>query len=252
MSNREVVPTIELSITGGLATLIVSNPTRRNALTPALADELVDAFDKVNEDLSVGALVVKGANGTFCSGADLASLSQLQKDPVSDESYDALERIYRAFSRLAEVRVPTIAAVRGSAVGAGMNLAMAADVRIVSHDARLISGFLKIGVHPGGGHFQMLAQAANREVATAMGILSQEVSGERACSLGLAWESLDDADVEGRAEELASVPANDPALSRYAIHSLRSTNPPVVPASVALQAERSPQLWSFRRASPEG
>jgi enoyl-CoA hydratase len=233
----------------GVAVITLNNPARRNALTPDSADRLVQAFEKIDADVNIGALIVKGADGSFCSGADLRSLGSAMDDPTSDEAYGALERIYRAFTRFGEMGVPTIAAVRGSAVGAGVNLAMAADVRIVAENARIISGFLKLGLHPGGGHFQLLVQGSSRETAAAMGVFSQEISGKRAAQLGLAWESVDDAEVESRAIELAQSAASDPGLTRKAIQSLRLTTPPVVPWAAALQAERAPQLWSLRRAA---
>jgi enoyl-CoA hydratase len=234
---------------GGTAVISINNPTRMNALTPESADQLVKLVDEVDGDDTLGALVIKGENGTFCSGADLSTLGSAMQDPADDVSYSALDRVYRAFTRLGSVGVPTIAAVRGSAVGAGMNLALAADVRVVANDARLISGFAKIGLHPGGGHFQLLVQASSPEAATAMGVFSQEISGRRAAELGLAWESVDDELVEARALSLAASAASDPALARKSIMSLRLTNPPAVPWSAALQAERSPQMWSLRRAA---
>jgi enoyl-CoA hydratase/carnithine racemase len=233
----------------GIATVTLNDPARKNALTPASADRLVEVLDGVDADSSVGALVVRGAGGTFCSGADLSVLGSAMDDPTSEESYNALDRIYRAFTRLGEMNVPTIAAVRGSAVGAGVNMLMAADVRIVADDARIISGFLKIGLHPGGGHFQLLVQGSSREAATVMGVLSQEINGQRAAELGLAWEALGDALVEDRAHELAKRAGADPDLARKAIRSLRLTTPTQVPWATALQAERAAQLWSLRRAA---
>ncbi|HEY5103890.1 MAG TPA: enoyl-CoA hydratase/isomerase family protein [Acidimicrobiales bacterium] len=233
----------------GVAIVTINNVRRRNALTPELADALVDALDEVDLDDTIGALVVMGSGGTFCSGADLSSIESLTADPLSAQASEALERIYRPFTRFGEVRVPTIAAVRGSAVGAGLNLALAADVRIVAHDARIISGFSKIGLHPGGGHFQLLVKASSREVAAALGIFSQELNGRRAAELGFAWESVDDDEVESRAMELARVAGADPVLSRKEIQSLRETNPSIVPWTAALQAERASQVWSFRRAA---
>jgi enoyl-CoA hydratase len=233
----------------GVATLSINNPTRMNALTAESADQLVRLIDEVDDDDSIGALIIQGENGTFCSGADLSTLGTAMSDPASEASYSSLDRIYRAFTRLGTVGVPTIAAVRGSAVGAGMNLALAADVRVVAHDARLMSGFARIGLHPGGGHFQLLVQGSSLEAATAMAVLSQEISGRRAVDLGLAWESLDDDLVEERARSLASSAAKDPDLARKSISSLRLTNPPLVPWAAALQAERSPQMWSLRRSA---
>jgi enoyl-CoA hydratase len=137
---------VSIQKTHGVAVITLCNPGRKNALTPDIADQFVEALSEVDADLTVGSLVVKGANGTFCSGADLSSLSAAMVDPASEGSYDALDRIYRAFTRLGEMGVPTIAALRGSAVGAGVNLAMAADLRIVSESARIISGFAKLGL----------------------------------------------------------------------------------------------------------
>jgi len=233
----------------GVATVTLNNPSRRNALTPMSADQLVQIFEDLDSDRAVGAVIIRGAEGSFCSGADLQSLGAAMDDPAGEQSYDALERIYRAFTRFGELSMPTIAAIRGSVVGAGLNMALAADVRIVATDARIISGFAKLGLHPGGGHLQLLAGATNRQTATAMAIFSQEIDGRRARELGFAWEVLDDDLVEARAQELGELAGADPDLSRKTVQSLRTTTPSVVPWSTALQAERAVQLWSLRRAA---
>jgi enoyl-CoA hydratase len=142
--------------------------------------------------------------------------------------------------------VPSIAAVRGAAVGAGINLMLATDLRIVAEDARLISGFLRIGLHPGGGHFGLLAGRAGAEA----GIFGEEISGLRAVQLGLAWEALPSEQVEERAAELARRAASDPQLARKATASLRTElGPPRLPWAAALEVERGAQLWSLRRRS---
>jgi enoyl-CoA hydratase len=246
--NASAEPILLRRFPGG-AVISVNNPAQRNALTPESADLLVRLLDDVDDDPSVGVLIIQGEGGTFCSGANLSTLGSAMDDPAGEESYATLDRIYRSFTRLGEMKIPTIAAIRGFAVGAGVNLALAADLRIVADNARIISGFAKIGLHPGGGHFQLLVQASGREAATAMGIFSQEVSGSRAAQIGLAWESLSDELVEDRAVELANVAAKDPDLARKSIQSLRLTTPQVVPWATALQAERAPQLWSLRRSA---
>jgi enoyl-CoA hydratase len=148
--------------------------------------------------------------------------------------------------------MPTIAAVRGAAVGAGINLMLAADLRIVAEDARLISGFLRIGLHPGGGHFGLLAGRAGAEAAAAAGIFGEEISGLRAVQLGLAWEALPSERVEERAAELALRAAHDPQLARKATASLRTElGPPRLPWAAALEVERGAQLWSLRRRVPQ-
>ena len=153
--------------------------------------ELIDAARAAESDPSVGALVVTGG-AHFCAGAVRSVLADTGRDPVEDGAYRNLETVYRAFTTIGEVAVPTIAAVRGAAVGAGLNLALATDLRIVSRTARLLPGFAQIGIHPGGGHFTLLNRVAGREAAAALGLFGEEVDGERAVALGLAWAAYDD------------------------------------------------------------
>jgi enoyl-CoA hydratase len=208
---------------------------------------MVEVFDDLDCDLSIGALIIKGEGATFCSGADLSTLGSIMDDPAGEEAYLGLGHIYKTFTRLGTMSMPTIAAIRGFAVGAGLNLALSADIRIVSKNARLISGFSKIGLQPGGGHFNLISRVSSHEVATALGVFSQEIEGQQAVDLGLAWEALDDAQVEGRALQLAQIAARDPEYSRMAVKTLRLTSSTSIPWETAMQAERSPQMWSLRR-----
>ena len=178
---------IDLEISEGVAFITLNAPATRNALNNELADQFVAACDEADRDPSVGAAVIKGAGGTFCSGAERGSLDEVGRDPAEERRYAALDGIYRAFTRVGQLEVPTIAAVRGAAVGAGINLMLATDLRIVAEDARLISGFLRIGLHPGGGHFGLLAGRAGAEAAAAAGIFGEEISGRagRAARPGL-------------------------------------------------------------------
>jgi enoyl-CoA hydratase len=156
--------------------------------------------------------------------------------------------MYSAFVRVGELLPPTVAAVRGHAVGAGLNLVLATDLRIISESARLISGFLRIDIHPGGGHFQLLNRVAGREAATAMSLFSSEIDGKRAAEIGLAWQAVPDADVETVAMQLAKQAAKDPELARAAARSLRlELGPPTLSWDAALEVEHAVQLWSLRR-----
>jgi len=239
---------IELAVQDGVAVITLNAPERRNALTPAMAREMVDTLDRVDADDSIGALVIRGAEGRFCAGAHTATLSGATSDPAGEEAYSGLSVIYESVTRVELVKAVTISAVRGAAVGAGMNLLMATDLRVISKQARLLSGFLRIGLHPGGGHFVLLARLVGREAAAAMALAGEEINGARAAQLGLAWDSVDDAQVEDRAMELARKIAKDPALARAAVRSLRmEVGPPGVDWATAVQTERAPQMWSMRR-----
>lgn len=239
---------IELQVSEGVARLTLNAPERRNALTPEMASALIEACETIDADPAVGAVVVSGSGGYFCAGAHRDALAGAGRDPAAEEMFESMGRIYRSFARVGELEPPTIAAVIGGAVGAGVNLALATDTRIVAHDAKIISGFLQIGLHPGGGHFTLLGRAAGRETASAMGLFGERISGEQAVGLGLAWESLAAGAVEARALELAGRPAADSALARRTARSMRQQlGPPAVPWPIALDAERAAQMWSLRR-----
>jgi enoyl-CoA hydratase/carnithine racemase len=101
-----------------------------------------------------------------------------------------MDKIYDSFYRLGQVKVPTVAAVRGSAVGAGMNMLLAAHLRICGSwrgTPGSCAGFLKRGMHPGGGHFVILSRLIGREAAAAMALFGEEINGDKAVELGLAW-----------------------------------------------------------------
>src|SRR6476646_9051192 len=99
-----------------------------------MATEVIEAFDEVDARSDVGALVIRAVGKSFCAGGDIRTLTDAGLDPASPESYEGMGKIYDSFYRLGQVRVPKAAAVRGSAVGAGMNMLLAADLRIVATD----------------------------------------------------------------------------------------------------------------------
>lgn len=238
---------IRYEVSEGVASITLDAPQRRNALTPPMAEALVAALDEADADRDVGAIVLSGGT-SFCAGADLGLLGDAGTDPAEDVNFRTIETIYAAFVRVGEAKVPTVAAVRGAAVGAGINLALAPDLRVVATDARLMSGFGRLGVHPGGGHFTLLHRAGGRETAAAMGLFGEEVSGTRAAEIGLAWRAVPDDEVEHVARTLARRVARDPELSRRAVASFhRETAQGGLPWDVAVEVERAAQMWSFRR-----
>lgn len=244
---------VKLNVLEGVAEITLSNPGTKNAIDMNMAHELVDACDQIDADPTVGAAIVLGADGYFCSGGARDELATASKEPVSDESVAALQTIYNGFLRVGRLQVPTIAAVRGGAVGAGANLALATDVRIFSNTARFISGFINLGIHPGGGHYSLLTRTAGPQIATALGVLGATVDGPRAVELGLAYVSVPDEDVEDEARRLAAVAGRDPKLTRAAIATLRTeTGPPGVTWDAAVAMERGVQAWSLQRKGAAG
>jgi enoyl-CoA hydratase len=162
----------------GCAIVTLDDPDRRNALDLALSAELADTVTALDSDPGVHALIVTGAGPAFCAGADRRALA------VADR--DALRGVYAGFLAVYRCSTPTIAAVNGPAVGAGMNLALACDVRVAGESAWFESRFLQLPIHPGGGHTFLLQRAIGRAGAIAVCAFNEPLSGREAERLGLA------------------------------------------------------------------
>ncbi|MFZ2964689.1 MAG: enoyl-CoA hydratase-related protein [Rhodoglobus sp.] len=239
---------ILVDVAGAVGVITLNAPERRNALTPQMARRLTQALDALDEDERVGAVVIQGNGPTFCAGAHRQTLLDAEEDPAQELVYSALSDIYAAFVRAGTIGVPTISAIQGTAVGAGLNLALSTDLRILGTEARLRSAFSQIGLHPGGGHFSLLARAAGREATAAAALFGEDIDAQRAVQLGLAWEAVPDPDVRPRAMELAGRVAADRDLARALVRSFRlQTQQGPLPLDVALQLERPSQMWSMRR-----
>ena len=231
----------------GVALITLNAAERRNAISVEMAAAMAAAALEAGNDSAVGALVITGGEH-FCAGAVRAVLADTGNDPAEDVAYRNLETLYGSFTTVGNVPVPTVAAVRGFAVGAGLNLALATDLRVVSTTARLRPGFQQIGLHPGGGHFTLLNRVAGREAAAALGLFGQEINGTHAVEIGLAWAAVEDGDVLDHAKSIAAGVAADPELARRVCSAFRrQTVPGGVAWDVAVDMERSPQMWSLRR-----
>jgi enoyl-CoA hydratase len=171
----------------GVAVLTVSDPARRNALTLGLSDDLAAAVAACERDEAIGALVVTGAPPAFCAGGDLGTLAAAGK---SGGDHD-LRRIYEGFLAVARCSLPTVAAVNGPAVGAGLNLALACDVRLAGSAARFDARFLTLGIHPGGGMTWLLQRAVGPQAAAAMMLFNEMWDGTEAVRTGLAHRLVD-------------------------------------------------------------
>jgi enoyl-CoA hydratase len=247
MTNSTV---IDLRLSNGIAWLTLEGPTTRNALDAAAATALIRACDRIDEDLSVGAMVLTGAGTAFCSGADRDVLDGLRA-ARADQAYDGLGQLYAAFRRVGQLAVPTLAAVNGTAVGAGVNLALATDLRLFATDARLVSGFSAIGLHPGGGHLHLLARAGGGSLAAAAGVFAQPIDADTALRSGLAWAAVAPDQLLDVASRTVAHLAADPALARALAATLRRTVADDAAWDRAIEIERARQMWSLTRRTPE-
>ena len=228
-----------LSITEGVATLTLNNPDERNTLTAPMVAEILAAMDTIEGDPSVGAIVVTGTAPAFCAGANLGNLATA--------SGSSLGTIYEGFLRIARSPLPTIAAVNGAAVGAGMNLALGCDVRIAARRAKFDTRFLQIGIHPGGGHTWMLRRITGPQTAFATVMFGEVLDGAEAERVGLVWKCVDDDQLLVEAQKMAARAASVPRPLLESVKKTIQEMADVVTHPEAVERELVPQLWSTKQ-----
>ena len=227
------------AIVDGVGTLTLNNPDERNTLTAPMVTEIVAAMDSFEADESVGAVVVTGTPPAFCAGANLGNLAEAGKE--------SLGRIYEGFLRIARSPLPTLAAVNGAAVGAGMNLALGCDVRLAARRARFDTRFLQIGLHPGGGHTWMFRRIAGPQATMAAVLFGEVLDGEEAARVGLAFRCYDDDELMPAAQAMAARAASAPRELVTATKRTIGTMAGVADHPTAVDTELEPQLWSTRQ-----
>lgn len=238
---------VRMTVTDRVAVLTVSDPARRNALSPELSMELADAVRACEADESVHAVVVTGEAPAFCAGADL---SHLGAGTTTAEREQGLQAIYSGFLAVAACALPTVAAVDGPAVGAGLNLALACDVRLAGPKARFDARFLKLGLHPGGGMTWMVHRAVGPQTAAAMAMFGEVLDAAEAQRLGLVHRLVPDTGESGgggvlaAAVALAGGPAAAPRDLVLATKRSMRTTSTLVEHTDAVQVELGPQLES--------
>lgn len=208
------MPTTRLeSPSEGVRLLTLTDPERRNAMGSEMGAELLAHAQTLRGDRDVRVLVVTGEGTAFCAGADLPALFGDPDRPVTD-THEGLQSYYRAFLAVRELPFPTIAAVNGPAVGAGLNLAMACDIRLAGPDAVFGATFARIGLHPGGGCTWFLVQAMGGSRALRTLLLGDTLDAQRAVAWGLADGPEDDC-VDAALDMAKRVAKVEPRLARH-------------------------------------
>ncbi|MGI9624859.1 MAG: enoyl-CoA hydratase-related protein [Acidimicrobiales bacterium] len=222
----------------GIATLTLDDPDRRNTISLRMCDEIVDEMERLENSGGARAVIVTGAGKGFCAGADLGDL-------LTARERDNIHDIYRGFLRIAHSPLPVVAAVNGAAVGAGMNMALAADVIVAAESAKFDSRFLQIGIHPGGGHTWRLLNKTNEQVVRAMVLFGEVLDGQRAAEVGLAWRCVPDAELMGSARQLAERAASFPPRLQRLTKTAMAELPNIDTSPAAVEHEVKPQLTSM-------
>jgi enoyl-CoA hydratase len=234
---------VRTEIEDGVATVTLADPGRRNALTMPMVTEIEALFDELEADPAVGAVVVTGEPPAFCAGADLSHLSS----SADGSAETGLRSIYEGFLRIGRSPLPTIAAVNGAAVGAGMNLALVCDVRLAGARARFDTRFLQLGLHPGGGHTWMFRRIAGPQAVAATVLFGDVLDGREAERVGLVWRCVSDDELLGEAHTMAARAAAAPkelvARTKATIADMAGIDD----HAAAVDRELIPQVWSLEQ-----
>jgi len=220
-----------------VATVTLNDPEKRNAISLELVDGITAAFDRLEADEDVGAIVVTGAPPAFCAGADLSHLGTSKEE--------GLRRIYEGFLRLSRCPLPTLAAVNGAAVGAGLNMALSCDVRLAAESARFDTRFLALGLHPGGGYTWMLRRIAGVQATMATALFGDILDGREAERVGLVWRCLPDDELLGAAHEMAARAAAAPRELARRVKATVADMATIDDHAAAVERELVDQLWSL-------
>jgi enoyl-CoA hydratase len=237
---------VELTRDGAVAILTIRAGAQRNALDGEVAGLLASRLLTAGDDPSVGALVIAAEGPDYCSGGNLGLLRRAGADPAAPAAFQETGAIYEMFSLLATSPVPTVAAAQGHLMGAGVNLALAADIVIASDDV-VFQGFGRSGMHPGGGHLSLLIRKAPA-AAPALALFGQVITAEDAVRTGLAWTVVPRDQLLGTAVEVAKAAATDPELARAVTATYRAAADARLPVRSGYMLERAAQMWSLRRA----
>jgi enoyl-CoA hydratase/carnithine racemase len=193
----------------GVVLVTLDLPDRRNMMSAAMTGSWARAMGVLRADPAVRAVVVTGAGTAFCSGGDLSWIGS--SAPGADSTVDALRTrmvaFYRAWLTVRDLEVPTIAAVNGPAIGAGLAVALACDLRYAADDARLGMPFTTLGMHPGMASTYLLPEVAGLALAREMLLTGRLLDGTEAAAAGLVSRAVPRAEVLTTALAAASAAA---------------------------------------------
>lgn len=229
----------------GVAVLTLDDPERRNAMTETMGDDLTARCAELAEDERVRAVVLTGAPPAFSAGGDLDMLEDLGRR-AREEGFDATDHMrafYRRFLAVRDLPQPVIAAINGHAVGAGLCVALACDLRIVAAEAKVGLNFARLGLHPGMGGSWLLPRTLGDQQAKLWLYTGRLFSGSEAAADGLALESLPADQVLDAARALAAEIAGASPVVVRQLKSTLATLPPDLDA--ALDREAAAQAVNY-------
>jgi enoyl-CoA hydratase len=243
-------PLLLLTRDDDIATLTFNDPDRRNAMSQAMGESFAARVAELSRNVSLRAVVLTGAGRAFSAGGDLGMIEARAREGAADPAgahgriRDAMRAFYGLFLSLRELPCPTIAAINGSAVGAGLCVALACDVRIASATAKLGLNFTALGLQPGMGATWTLPRLVGPAHAAELLYSSRILSGAEAAEIGLVNRAVAPAAVLPAAREMAAAfAANGPLAVRGVKRALAQS--PVASLAEQLDFEADVQARCF-------
>jgi len=206
----------------GVVVVTLANPERRNAMSAPMTESWQRLMGRLRYDRTVRCVVVTGEGRAFCSGGDTGWIGSEPKATV-DALRERMLPFYRAWLSIRDLEVPTVAAVNGPAIGAGMCLALACDLRYAAEDARLGVPFTGLGMHAGMAATWLLPEAAGLGVARELLLTGRIVTGAEAAALGVVNRAFPASEFGAEVDSIArAIAANAPIPTRLTKVALAS------------------------------
>jgi enoyl-CoA hydratase/carnithine racemase len=213
------VNVVQHAIADGAGFITLNRPDRMNAVTTELAHQLEQALRELSADPTVNVIVIRGAGENFCAGGDVAEVERLRS-----AGHQPLRTLFDAFRRacdvISAVDVPVVAAVEGVAMAGGFELMQAADIVLVSDDAKIADSHINFGMIPGGGSTQRLPGLVGRQTAMGLLLSGDFLSGVDAVRLGLAYRSFASEDFDAGVHDFVTKLAGRDRAAMTAIKKL--------------------------------
>lgn len=198
---------------GGLLTITMNRPERKNALNPDMVAGLVEAARRAADDPEVRAVLFKGAGGSFCVGGDVKSMAAGRAPLPFEVKMANLRRGMEVSRILHQMPKPVVAQLDGAAAGAGLSMALSCDLRVASESCKITTAFAKVGFSGdyGGTYFltQLLGSARARELY----LMSPVLTAKEAHAIGMVTKVVPDAEIDSAAHELALSLAQGPSIA---------------------------------------
>jgi enoyl-CoA hydratase/carnithine racemase len=201
------VSVVQHVIADGVGHVTLNRPERMNAVTTELAGQLEAALSALSTAPAVNVIVLRGAGKNFCAGGDVSEVERL-RSAGSEQLRALFDTFRRACDLIATVDVPVVAAVEGVAMAGGFELMQAADIVIVSDDAKIADSHINFGMIPGGGSTQRLPRLVGRQNALGLLLSGDRLSGPDAVRLGLAYRSFPPQDFDDGLHQFVTKLAN--------------------------------------------